>query len=306
MAKSLGQLHVVNFSKIVNLGAPGIHLIDSSSELSKQLQRNIRQMSTYKCTGININMSCDPQSVIDVDQLLVTGKIRYFSPTRGRVAAMKAGYSTVMRAMKNQGISKNNKLYDFRITPKLEAYYEPNSSGDDAFTNLATLNGSDPLTLLDNPLGTLEITSLFDAHNSNIAPLQTGTPTFGGGLSQQFQPVAPNDYVLNEGLIHEGRTMYADEKYEYIPFTCEYDPVDSGKSALQFEWQPDPQLYLSVLGGWFEIEFDQISAGFDMPLGISADLEVAIEFSGWKSILGTSKPRRSKKKSRRTKRKSRR
>lgn len=236
-------------------------------------------------------MSCDLQDATNVDQFLVTGRIKYFAPTRGRVMAMKNGYYATQRAMKLQGISKSNKLYDFRVTPKDESYYNAKLGDDTTFMNLATLDGSNPLTLLDNPAGSPgRVTSLFDAHNDNIEPITLGTPTFGGGLSIQSSGVTPpNDFVLNEGLIHEGRSAFADTNYEYIPFTVEYDGEATGKSALQFEWQPDPQLYLSVLGGWFEIQLDQVDAEFDGVLGIAADLEVAIEIAGWKSILGSKK-----------------
>ena len=77
MAKSLGQLHTVNKLLTVT-GSNQQFDIDFSGELTKQLQRMIRQGQFYKLVGIDMSMT----TVGETGGGQVSGYIRYYAPTR--------------------------------------------------------------------------------------------------------------------------------------------------------------------------------------------------------------------------------
>lgn len=129
MAKSLGQIHTVNHTIPVNDGEEGnFWQMEMPQPLTQQLGHMVRSGNSFKCVGIDI--SIDP-AVVPLMQGsgAVSGVLRYYNPTRGRVMAWKAGFNAVKRAMKIQGIStaKNNQ-YDFRVPLKTRGWYNNESA----------------------------------------------------------------------------------------------------------------------------------------------------------------------------------
>jgi hypothetical protein len=87
--------------------------------------------------------------------------------------------------------------------------------------------------------------------------------------------------------------MVADDEFEEIPFQLSIDlsGVQSNSSTVNFQWRPDPALYLSVLAGQFELEISDIQIEGTGALVLSVNYQVA----GWKSIMGNpDKKRRSR------------
>ena len=309
MAKSLGQIHTVNYQ--LNNAASGLaatqsFLIDLPGELTKQLQHMVRMMSSFKVVGIDLAL--DPFVGQDNITASMSGKLQYFAPTKGRVEALKMAYHSVRRMMKLSGVDpSNNASYDFR--PPL---VDPLVTGLDNVQNGASMNNQ--ASIEDNGLATCLVrgggsSNIFGLYNQGILPRDAvGAPTFmEAGFDIGLRSNADSsdwtlrEYVTLQNLSHPT----ASEEFEVIPFDVAYSSPDGtglrSVVADEFLWRPDPALYLSVLTGQFLLTIDSIaafdSAGTDKTnsISLSADFHVA----GWKGILGNKKRRSSKKKSRR-------
>ncbi len=279
MAKSLGQIHTVNVSGTVT-NAGDDFTIDLPGELTEQLQRNIRWGQFFKCVGID--MSLDTTGVLGGGQ--VTGSIRYFAPTRGRCDAVRGSFKAMANQMKMQGVSmRDNHMYDFRVPLT-------NTAG---FRNRATLDGVNGLALSNaaNPGA-----SIFGVHNRSQQPQFTGTAgdQFQLGFDTLLQGAGGTDFVLNDTVMYTGDSNVASEELESIPFMMTWTP-DSTDFAVQFEWRPDPALYLAILCGQFQVIIEEINKDGGAP---SLNINVAVHVSGWKSIMGNpdKKSRRTSKK----------
>ena len=310
MAKSLGQIHTVNYNYEIatnaTVGPSNAVLCDLSQHLSSQLQRNIRQGNYYKLVGIDaIIQSPESSDIIDLEgtEGFVKGRFRYFLPTQGRCEAYRTAFKQMMEQMKSRGISpRDNVMYDFRTTLRGYSNYGINQLGFfDSLTlkNLATLDGQTVLALTEN---TATGTEVFDTHNENINNKNTGVPAFTSGLNTQISTlVSPTDFVLEEGNIYEGNHMIADTQMEEIPFTLAYSVVDGEMNSQPLQWRPDPVLYLAIMCGQVEVVLDEIAA--DGATGVALDaveLDFAFHVAGWKSIMGAHKDtKHSSKKSRR-------
>ena len=271
MAKTLGMIHTVNHEANITqlLGVTSIDrpVIDASADLTRQHQRMIRQGQYYKLVGLDMTIS---GGSVDTDGGLVTGRLLYFTPTRGRCMAYRNAYKATTALMRDQGINyRSDDMYDFRV-----AFDEEATLVTPAFPNVATLNGTDELVLraASNPQQ-----NIFTVHNSNIAPassLQTSPIPFGayGNTS---------DFRLNEEQPFSGNPDAAHVTPEFIPFTAAYD-ADAEEFVVQLDWRPDPALYLSVMCGLFNIQID--SAELNEEANIT--MNWALHFSGWKSIMG--------------------
>ena len=51
---------------------------------------------------------------------------------------------------------------------------------------------------------------------------------------------------------------------------------------MNFQWRPDPALYLAVMCGAFDIIFNEV----DVTGATEVDLEINVMVAGWKSIMG--------------------
>lgn len=300
MAKSLGQIHTVNHQLVINDGEEGgLYQLEMSQPLTQQLGHMVRSGNSFKCVGIDV--SIDPT----VDPLLqgsgaVSGVLRYYNPTRGRVMAWKAGFNAVKRAMKIQGISTSrNNQYDFRVPLKSRGVYE--NAAD--FVNVACQGNDSDSELVLGLAATLlpgysNNRSLFDVHNQAIVPSADATTEFYSGFSLMFnqEDGTPSDYVSNEATFWNGQKDSASLEMEEIHFQLAYD---ADESTLTYQFRPDPALYVSIMCGLFEFELLETTGA--APKALNFDFHIA----GWKSLLGGKKKRsrRGRKSKRRTRRK---
>lgn len=287
MAKSLGQIHTLNF--IAPCPAPGatdVQLLDLSAAACDQLQTMVRQGQYYKVVGIDMD-------VVDLSGNLaqgsVSGEFRYFAPTRGRCEAYKHAYRAVRKAMDLQGINvRGNKNYDFRVPIGPFSRY----SNSAAFLNAATIDGTNELCLSGSAAANDDV---FGQYNANIQP-QQGSVNFSSGFGLPGGH-STTDFVLQQGEIFDpSQTRKAAQSLESIPFQLAFD---AEKTSFDMQWRPDPALFLAVLAGQFEIHIDQV----DDSGGAGLTLNIAIHVSGWKSIMGNPDKKRRKSK-RRSKKKS--
>lgn len=284
-AKELGMLHSVNFQHDLANGASEVYHHDLSGQLTEQLQRMVRQGQYYKIAGIDIGLRPKLSSVAASGT--VTGRLRYYQPTRGRCAAYRAAFKAMAEAMKVQGITmRDNKFYDFRIPFQNTSTY----ANVTPFANGATFDGATQVTMAGAvPNG------IFAVHNSNVQPVQN-TATFSEGFGVFG---SGTDFVLNENQQgYQGEVMIADDEFEEIPFQLSLDITASqtNSSTLTWNWRPDPALYLAILAGQFEFVIDEatIEGG---ELSILCTYSVA----GWKSIMGNPDTKRRSRRTRKSK-----
>lgn len=281
MAKSLGMIHSVNVSETVSNVGDKI-LIDLPGQLTNQLQRMVRAAQYFKVVGIDIGVTdiAGPAATI-----MVEGTLNYYAPTRGRCNALKNAYEAVRRGMKLQGVNiHGNRQYDFRVPIGLTTNYVNGVT----FLNQATIDGTNMLTLDASAASATD--EVFTVYNANIQPSQTAVVNFNEGFGLPGAPGAPTDFVLNEGEYYEGSLIHAAElEKEQIPFQVSFGDDGTTASVTNFNWRPDPALYLAVLTGQFELEVNTI---MDSAGGNFATLEIAVHVSGWKSVLGSGKKRR--------------
>lgn len=278
MAKSLGQIHNVNYRAGPFTAPAQIYNMDLAGELTAQLQRMVRAGTFHKVVGIDMNI--DPAGLTG-DGGSITGRIQYFTPTRGRCEAFRSAFRAAANLMKSQGVSmRDNKLYDFRAplnntTPPL----------GNTFANRATLDGSNGLALVHD---TVPGASIFGVHNAGIQPVSSTAAgdLFTPGFGTILQGAGGTDFVLDDELPFTGNPMEASEEYEVIPFECAFTPASAAGSGttVGFSFRPDPALYLAVLCGQFQIVIDEVNLD---PGVASLTLNVSIQVAGWKSIMGS-------------------
>ncbi len=276
MAKELGMIHSVNYTRtLTNSSSSGDYtLLDLPGQLSEQLQRLIRQGQYFKIAGIDMGL----QPVGATTSASVTGLLRYYAPTKGRCAAYRQAFKAMAEAMKVQGISmRDNKFYDFKCTTRDSSLLTndlDNCATFDGVTELA-LNGAAP-------------NGVFQVYNDSVQPVQN-TATFSDGFGVFGS--AGNNFVVNEGqqgyLGTDGEI--ADTEFEEIPFNITWDNNDV--TAMNFQWRPDPALYVAVMCGMFEVYFDDVTVTGSTDIS----LEINVMVAGWKSIMGNpDKKRRSR------------
>lgn len=288
MPKSLGQIHTVDFAFIGPFANGDRLLCDTSRELSDVLQHNVRWGSIFKTVGIDMQVTefgAQPGGVS------VSGELRYYAPTKGRVRACREGFQAVKRGMKLQGINiRGNRQYDFRAPLTSTALYADIQPGG-SYATQATIDGTNGLALYNPAPSDL---SIFDVYNSNIEPSQgSTTPSFSSGFGLPGSSDS-EDFVLNPGELYEaGMSSAASTELEVIPFQLTYDPaLGAGATvAPTFMWRPDPALYLAVLTGQFEIFIDEITYSN----ATECKIDISIHVAGWKNILGSGRKRGSKK-----------
>ncbi len=287
MAKSLGQIHTANFFRSTIASTGSVLNCDLPGALTEQLQHMVRAGNYFKVVGID--MSLTTQGTVGGGQ--VSGVIRYYAPTHGRCNAFKGAFKSMADVMKAQGINmRDNKLYDFR------APLNDTVDGANPFRNQATLNGVEGLALNNT---TEAGASIFGVHNRSQQPQYEGTTgdLFQPGFDTILQDsLSGTDFVLEDTAIWSGDSGVAITDYETIPFMMSWTP-DSTDIAVQFQWRPDPALYLAVLCGQMQVFIEEVNLDGEAP---AVELNVAIHCAGWKSIMGNpdKKRRKSRRKSR--------
>lgn len=280
MAKSLGQIHTVNFETEIT-DASDVDQLDLSGELSKQLQHQVRQGNYFKIVGIDMNVTELGGSGGGAQ---VSGFLDYYNPTRGRCEAYRGAFAAMRNAMQTQGIAMSkNSGYDFRVNLTDEKYVNE-------LKNAATLDGSDELVLQDNA----SQQSIFKVHNDSVNPAQDSNFNFGSGFGVYG---STNDFVLNEGFVgYSGNENFASSEFESIPFQLSYSP-DSSDVAMELQWRPDPALYIAIMTGLIRVRIDEL----DLDGGASGlKLAMAVHVAGWVSIMGSPDKKRKSKKTKKT------
>ncbi len=282
-SSSLGQIHTVNYTQAVGTGGPFNAInVDLPGQLTEQLQTIIRCGTYHKVVGID--MSLDTVGTTGGGQ--VTGRIRYYAPTKGRCEAFRGAFRAMKEQMKIQGVeTRTNPMYDFRAPLNHLAHL------NGAFPNQATLDGSNGLALYHSTNGGL---SIFDVHNQNVRPQYTGTNTdlYNEGFDTLLQTAAGTntDFVLNDAIAFTGDRNSASTEYEEIPFMLSWTP-DTTDLAIGFQWRPDPSLYLAVLCGQMSVVVEEVNIDGGDPT-VEVNLNVAVMVSGWKSIMGNPSKRK--------------
>lgn len=279
-SKELGMLHVVNFDHPLNDADSVTFNNDLAGQLTQQLQRMVRQGQYFKIAGIDMGLNL--VSTVTTASGTVTGSLRYYAPTRGRCAAYRDAFKTMAEAMKGQGISmRDNDFYDFRVPLRDSSLY----ANAVPFANGATFNGIDELAMNKAaPHGVIQV------HNESVQPIQTSA-TFSDGFG--LYGSTGNDWVLNENQQgYHGNVMLAEDEFEEIPFQLSIDlsNTQTDSSTANFQWRPDPALYLAVLAGQFELEINEVQIEGSGQLNLAVSYQVA----GWKSIMGNPDTKRSR------------
>lgn len=286
MAKSLGQIHTTAFNYEIpstQIGITNAFLCDGSAALSKQFNRNIRMMSIYKLVGADLVVQV-PDNIIfgDSDRMIVKGRMRYFQPTKGRCQALRDSYQQFRSMAKAQGVNPSkNKLFDFRVVPRPLSNYPNNALfASNNILNTSTLDGTSELVMTGGPTGV----SVYDSYNEGVNPTDATVTSgdFASGLDT-WQSGTQTDFVLNEGTIQSGNANIADLEMEEIPFELAYDTT--ARRVHTLNWRPDPALYIGILGGFVEIVLDEITADGSSTVVEGVEMDVALHWAGWKSII---------------------
>ncbi len=286
MAKSLGQIHTVNWDAKEFTTTGDKYLCDASQELTQQLSHMVRNSNSFKLVGLDLICT----QVGGTGPASVSGSIRYFSPSKGRVQAYKDAYHAIRRGMRLNGVNvRQNKQYDFRVAlADLSTYL----NGPD-FVNIASIAGggapgNNGQLVLSAEGITANSKSVFSTYNLDRQPVSSGTPTFSAGYNILSPSGSISDFVDNEGLFWDGMKNEANDEWEEIPFQLSWTPT-SDDTAFTFQWRPDPALYVSLMMGQFEIVLDEIDSSSE-PVRI----EIAAHFAGWKSMVANQKTGRKK------------
>ena len=279
MAKSLGQIHNVNMRAGPFSATNQKWNIDLPGELTEQLQRMVRAGTFHKLVGLDMTAEF---TGLGAQSATVSGRIRYFTPTRGRCEAFRQAFKSMAEVMKSQGVSmRDNKMYDFRVPLTDDTTLN-------TFNNQATLDGSVGLALVH---GATPGASVFGVHNEGIQPVSTTAAgnLFTSGFDTILQGAGGTDFVLNDALPFTGNPETASAEFEEIPFTLSYVPTTGGPSYYpgqvdMFSFRPDPALYIAILCGQLQIVIDTLDLGSGTA---SVTLEVSAQVAGWKSIMGS-------------------
>lgn len=276
MAKELGQIHTVSdLFAVAPIDSGTVpRRFDLAGKLCDKLQRMIRQGNYFKLVGIDINL--EPSVVGAGNGGAITGRFRYYSPTKGRCAAFRHAFKAQADQMKMQGIPmRENAGYDFRVALTNQAGIGP------VLGNQATMDGTNGLALNSGVAGA----SVLGVYNKSVLPNLTTVPAadlFDEGFDTLLQAGAgKTDFVLNEQTLWDGNDDFADLSYEFIPFQISFD--STGNTTLAFEWRPDPALYVAVMTGNLEMELDECTVSGGTP---QLNVNVSFYISGWKSIMG--------------------
>ncbi len=278
MAKELGQIHTVNYRAGPFSASGEKYLCDLSKELTQQIGHMVRNSTSHKLVGIDLTAS----EVGGTGPAGISGWIRFYAPTRGRVEAYKDAYKAVMTGLKLNGVNvKGNKIYDFRVALQDRRGYV---NGDD-FVNQAAIGGQEGLGELS--LGNEDLEgdnfSVFEVYNLDRQPVAApaSTPTFSAGYNILSPSGNISDFVANEGFYWDGMKDEANVEMEMIPFELNWTPT-SDDTAFVLNWRPDPALYVAMMAGQFDILIDEISSN----VGDELVIDVAAHIAGWKPMLG--------------------
>lgn len=265
--------------------------LDLSSEMTRLTGRMNRQGANWQVAGINLMVSPAGTDAglfgeIGTD-VTITGKLRYLTPTKGRVSAWRSAYKQWRDNLKFSGI-RPNRFQDFRITPEAYLNYANQLSGLDGqvyptIPNLSTLNGTNSLACFANSGERYEI---FTAHNAQVIYNNpTLAETFPTGLETRLDLATggQSDMTNNDELLMKGNSRLAEDDYSEIPFTASYD---ARTNVWAWTWDASPNHYVSVMLGFFDIQFDRVETDGRSALGLKQfDVDISFEVIGSKKYI---------------------
>lgn len=267
------------------------YLLDLTRELTEKLQKMVRQGSIVKVVGFDLAVENQPDSASGA----ISGRIKYYSPTKARCDAWREAFKATQKWKKIQGISPNYN-YDFRVG--LDAGQSYAGAGTAHYQNIANNawleldSGSVPQALALVDSSTVDSKqSLFDVWNLGIEKDDgAAAPTFGEGW-HPYMPVSDvaaddMDFVMNETAIlvtNPNGPQYASLEYDEIPFSCAF-----GTSITNFKWRPVTGEYIPVMCGLLDVHCaDVVKTGEAGP-----ELTLNVHVAGWYPILKRRKSRR--------------
>lgn len=302
-----GMLHTLSYGVgfDADLGNGEVAILDLSAELTRKMQRMVRQGQIFKLVGIDMAM----QDKTDNEDGQATGYFQYMLPTKGRCDAWRTAFFAVQKWRKIQGIPANYN-YDFRIgfndvynDPtgySLQTRRAPFGTGDDAgqtipnqaFLEIAS-NGDGQGLCMISPTAN-SATSIFDVHNLGIEYNDGATaPSFGYGWTPYFPTsnVQDMDFVINEHALlvtNPKGPQYASLIPDTIPWSVAYADKSTDGAVQTWKWRPVTGEYVPIMLGLLELHVDDVSNADKMSIIIN------IHLAGWKPILQRKKRRKSR------------
>jgi len=194
MAKSLGQIHTVNFS-LPDVTTGDRYILDLAGKLWEQLEHRVRQGNFFKVVGIDADIGDT-----DTTNQVIDGRMFYYSPTRGRCAAYRNAFKAMMGVYSDLGVpARDNYMYDFRVP------FNTSADNIDDFVNQAYFSvdgGGEPKVL---QLADDADRGIFTVWNESLAQFQNsagGDNIIGSGWQVWAnEGLTPFDGLTNEGTI---------------------------------------------------------------------------------------------------------
>jgi hypothetical protein len=284
-------IHTPTYDMVVDHSATAFPIcLDISSEMTRLTGRMNRQGANWHVGGINLMVAPAGSSAGFGNigtEVTLTGKLRYLAPTRGRVKAWRSAYKQWRDNLKLSG-QRPNRFQDFRITPTALNSYANSLDGLDgqvypSIPNISTLDGITGLACFNNGGAEYEV---FNSHNAQVV---YNTPTlaemFPEGLKTRLDEVvgSQSDMVLNDEILMKGNSDLAEDDFAEIPFTASYD---SQNQVWAWTWDANPNAYLSVFLGVFDIQFDNVATDGESALGLKQfDCKISFEVVGSKKFI---------------------
>ena len=294
------SLHVVKYrmeqdGATADGSAANFLQVDLLRDLSYQYGRNIRQGNVVKLVGFDVTPVA-PESGQHEGVSMGVGTIEYMRPTRNRVKAWKAAFSTAMALRKISGLgsvqANRDSNYDFRVG--LREAYGP-------VINNAAFVDEDEIYLYHSTDGQR---SIFTDWNSKVSAQITGEPAHTAYDSFGLQHAIDDELVGDEDV----NTEAVDPDTEgaiYYPKVAELSPESFGYTwskggrfggaaddspswgASGHQWRAPAGTHIPIMCGLMGIG-QRLAAHDDSAILGEGDLYVDFDFyiSGWSGLAG--------------------
>ena len=280
-------IHTVDFDITAGLAATSTGLpilLDIPAELTRKTNSMQRQGAGWHVGGIDItvhNTDAVPLGVAGTFTQ-ISGYLRYFTPTKGRVEAYKAAYDTWRETLSQAGVTPN-RFTDFRVTPMGTSNYANSVSGVDSQVypstpNLVSLDGARSLACFSNAGQGYEIFQNWNAQQAYSEPTTSQLQSTGLYSRTDANSGGQTDFLLEEEVLMTGWNLNAETDYTEIPFVASFD---NENNVYSFHWDPSPNAYLSIMCGWLEIVLDEVVTDGDSALGAPLlEMSVSVDVLG--------------------------
>ena len=299
-----GMLHTVHLS-MDNPRQDRFGLVDMSAQLTRKLQKMVRQGAIFKLVGIDGNLRVNLDDVTTFPQSSYAGLFFYISPTKGRCDAWRHAFKSVQKWRSLQGVAPNYN-YDFRVG--LDAKQEIEFTlqfGDSPISNQAWLERTEDVAnseqglFLKNSYAADSYQSIFDVWNMGIEMNDGGSdPTFGQGWTPYIEDPTgtrnvPMDFVKNEqaDLVTNPRgPSYASLEWDTIPWQLSFSKFDDTAGLMQpanvsatYQWRPVANEYVPVMCGLMMCGITAVSEGG--ATDSDGKLDFTFHIKGWNPII---------------------